>query len=113
MILLWLIVVLLAGGLFAALAARSHPLLCRWIALFAVSLDLALVLVMTVRDFGFGRVSTSQWIEQMNWGWIPQSGIRFHLGLDGLSLLLILLTLFLGVVSVVISWTDITSLHYS
>ena len=37
MILLWLIVVLLAGGLFAALAARSHPLLCRWIALSSVS----------------------------------------------------------------------------
>ena len=108
MILLWLIVVLLAGGLFAALAARSHPLLCRWIALSAVSLDLVLVLVMAVRDFGFGSAGTSHWIEQVNWGWIPQFGIRFHLGLDGLSLLLILLTLFLGVVSVVISWTDIT-----
>jgi NADH-quinone oxidoreductase subunit M len=108
MILLWLIVVLLAGGLFAVLAARSHPLLCRWIALSSVSLDLALVLVMTVRDFGFGRAGTSQWIEQVNWGWIPQFGIRFHLGLDGLSLLFILLTLFLGAVSVVISWTDIT-----
>jgi NADH:ubiquinone oxidoreductase subunit 4 (subunit M) len=63
MILLWLIVVLLAGGLFAALAARSHPLLCRWIALSSVSLDLVLVLVMAVRDFGFGRAGTSQWIE--------------------------------------------------
>ena len=71
-------------------------------------LDLVLVLVMAVRDFGFGSAGTSQWIEQLNWGWIPQFGIRFHLGLDGLSLLLILLTLFLGVVSVVISWTDIT-----
>ena len=108
MILLWLIVVLLAGGLFDALAARSHPLLCRWIALSAVSVDLVLALVMAVRDFGFSSAGTRQWIEQLNWGWIPQFGIRFHLGLDGLSLLFILLTLFLGVVSVVISWTDIT-----
>ena len=97
MILLWLIVVLLAGGLLAALVARSHPLFCRWIALSAVSLDLVLVLVMAVRDFGLGSAGTSQWIEQLNWGWIPQFGIRFHLGLDGLGLLLILLTLFLGV----------------
>jgi len=108
MILLWLIAILLAGGLFAALAARTHPPLCRWIALSAVSMDLVLALVMAMRDFGFSSAGTSQWIEQLNWGWIPQFGIRFHLGLDGLSLLFILLTLFLGVVSVVISWTDIT-----
>ena len=108
MILLWLIAILLAGGLFAALAARTHPPLCRWIALSAVSMDLVLALVMAMRDFGFSSAGTSQWIEQLNWGWIPQFGIRFHLGLDGLSLLFILLTLFLGVVSVVISWTDTT-----
>jgi len=108
MILLWLIAILLAGGLFAALAARTHPPLCRWIALSAVSMDLVLALVMAMRDFGFSSAGTSQWIEQLNWGWIPQFGIRFHLGLDGLSLLFIMLTLFLGVVSVVISWTDIT-----
>jgi len=35
MILLWLIVVLLAGGVFAWLAARTNPLLCRWISLAA------------------------------------------------------------------------------
>ncbi|MDQ2861849.1 MAG: NADH-quinone oxidoreductase subunit M, partial [Pseudomonadota bacterium] len=35
-------------------------------------------------------------------------GIRLHLGLDGLSLLLILLTIGLGAVSVVASWSEIT-----
>ena len=43
----------------------------------------------------------------MNWEWIPQFGIRFHLALDGLSLTLLLLTFFLGVMSVLTSWTEI------
>ena len=44
----------------------------------------------------------------MNLPWIPQLGISFELGLDGLSLLLVLLTLLLGIIAVVISWSEIT-----
>ena len=40
--------------------------------------------------------------------WIPRFGISLHLAIDGLSLLLVLLTLFLGLISVVASWTEIT-----
>ena len=39
--------------------------------------------------------------------WIPQLGIGFHLALDGLSLLLVILTLFLGLLSVISSWREI------
>jgi NADH:ubiquinone oxidoreductase subunit 4 (subunit M) len=40
--------------------------------------------------------------------WIPGLGIRFHLAADGLSLVLILLTQFLGLVAVACSWNEIT-----
>ena len=40
--------------------------------------------------------------------WIPGWGIRFHLGLDGISLFLVLLTTFLVPLSVLGSWTYIT-----
>jgi NADH-quinone oxidoreductase subunit M len=108
MILLWLIVVLIAGGLLAWLAARTQPLLCRWIALTAVSLDTLFALVLAARAFSPGRAGGNRWFRELDWSWISQSGIQFHLGLDGLSLLLVLLTLFLGLVSVVISWKEIT-----
>src|SRR6185436_16989907 len=42
-----------------------------------------------------------------NHAWIPQFGISFHLGLDGLSLLLIFITLFLGFISVLCSWHEV------
>lgn len=102
MMLLWLIIVLLAGGLLAGMAARWHPLLCRCIALAAVLIDLGLTLYLMTQ--GFGGAGMNAWFEQVNWSWIPELGIHFHLAMDGLSLLLTLLALFLGLVSVVISW---------
>jgi len=39
--------------------------------------------------------------------WIPSIGARYHLGLDGISLLLVLLTTLVGLVSVLSSWSAI------
>lgn len=102
MTLLWLIIVLIAGGLLAWLAARWHPLLCRCISLAAVLIDLGLTLYLMTQ--GFSGAGMNAWFEQVNWSWIPELGIHFHLAMDGLSLLLTLLALFLGLVSIVISW---------
>lgn len=109
MILGWLLAILIAGGLIAWPIARLHPQLSRLIALSAVTLDLVLALVLAARDFGPGSTAVGGWREELDWSWIPQFGIHFHLGMDGLSFLLVLLTLFLGVVAVVISWTEITT----
>jgi NADH-quinone oxidoreductase subunit M len=112
MILLWLIVILAVGGGLAWMVARSHPLLCRSISLAAVAIDLVLALDLASRDLGardFSAGGAGDWFEQVDWSWIPQFGIHFHLGVDGLSLLLVLLTLFLGMVAVLISWTEITT----
>ncbi len=40
--------------------------------------------------------------------WIERFGIRYSLGLDGISLMLILLTAFLTVLCVLVSWKQIT-----
>src|SRR5437667_656466 len=53
----------------------------------------------------------------LNWGgfafeesaeWIPSIGVQYFLGIDGISLLLILLTTFLGFLAILSSWTAIT-----
>ena len=43
--------------------------------------------------------------------WIPRFGITVALSLDGLSLLMVALTMFLGIVAVVSSWEEIESGH--
>src|SRR5262245_43872946 len=39
--------------------------------------------------------------------WIPSIGVQYFLGIDGISLLLLLLTTFLGFISILSSWTAI------
>src|SRR5438552_1768462 len=39
--------------------------------------------------------------------WIPSIGAKYHLGLDGISLLLVMLTTFLGMIAILSSWTAI------
>lgn len=109
MILAWLIIILLAAGVLAAFAARWSRDLARWISLAATALDLALILATWTRHADqITLTGSSAWLEQADWAWIPEFGIHFHLALDGLSLLLLALTFFLGVLSVLCSWTEIT-----
>ncbi|QEC52277.1 NADH dehydrogenase subunit M [Anseongella ginsenosidimutans] len=102
MILAWLILILLTGGLLSWLIARWNVLLARYTALAAVLLDFAIALGIWLQN-----PSPGEWITDLNLEWIPRFGIRFHLALDGLSLLMLLLTFFLGALGVLCSWKEI------
>jgi NADH-quinone oxidoreductase subunit M len=105
MILFWIIVILVAAGLLAWASASLSPALCRWIALLAVLADFFITLVLWTRN---ARAPSNTWFEELDWTWVPEFGVHFHLALDGLSLLLLMLTFALGIVSVLASWTEIT-----
>ncbi len=106
--LVWLILILVIGAALAWVAdlARGGSS-ARWLTLFTLVGEAAFVVALV------GQRATSAidgvWIAQIDWPWIPQLGIRFHLALDGLSLLLIFLSLGLGLVSVAASWSEITT----
>jgi NADH-quinone oxidoreductase subunit M len=108
MILLSLIVIPVVGGLLALLLGRWTSRGSRAAALLAMAVDLAVALGIGVRYFGQLTIATDgPWLVALDWPWIPQFGIDFHLGLDGLSLILVLLTAVLGIVAVVASWTEV------
>ena len=106
MILIWLIAIPLAAGVVAWLAARWSSSAPRWISLLAVLADLLLSVRLWLRS-GVASLSPGAWIEQVNLGWVPRFGIHFHLAMDGMSLLLVVLTFFLGVMGVLASWSEI------
>lgn len=108
MILVWMIAILLVAGVLAWAAARWNRALARWISLVAVSVDFALALSIWAGNYHqVSLIPHSNWFDQINWNWIPAWGVHFHLAIDGLSLLLLLLTFFLGIVSVLASWREI------
>src|SRR5262245_4935347 len=108
MILAWLIIILLLGGMLAWLLGRRNNMWARYISLLALAIDFILTLVLWARYFGPKKFpGEGSWLIELKREWIPQWGISFNIALDGLSLLLVLLTLFLGIIAVVTSWTEI------
>jgi len=101
-ILVVLISILFLGGVLAWISERFDSKLPRVIALAAVLLDLLLMLSLVGADAG-----DSGWIVALNAQWLPRFGISFHLAVDGLSVLLLLLTAFLGVIAVGSAWSEI------
>src|SRR5699024_3401526 len=47
------------------------------------------------------------WIADFHINWIPQIGASFHFALDGLSLVMTALTLFVGALATLTSWKEI------
>src|SRR5271156_5704527 len=107
MILLSLIVILLVGGAASWFVAGRHATAARWVAVASVAANLLVTLGVWMAQPGRSQPGTRRWLEECNFDWIAQFGIHFHLALDGLSLALLLLTYFLGIVAILSSWTEI------
>ena len=58
--------------------------------------------------FSFDTVASGMQFE-INVPWVMSLGINYHMGIDGISLLLIVLTTVLTVLCVLASWNSITS----
>ena len=107
MILLWLIIIPLAGGLAAWLLDRKNSAAARWVSLAALVIDAVLLISFWSGSSIQAGLSSGAWVMELNKPWIPQLGVSLHLAMDGLSLVLVALTLFLGIISVICSWTEI------
>jgi NADH-quinone oxidoreductase subunit M len=85
---------------------REHnPVWPRIISITALTIDLILILLFALKILPSER----EWLADIRIDWIPAFGISLHLALDGFSLVMLILTFFLGIVSVIISWKEIGS----
>ncbi len=109
MILLLLIAIPLAGGILAWISARFHTRAPFWVSLASLTANLALALSiwLTQPPAMLSGGTGTQWLIDFKYPWIPQFGIGIHLALDGLSLILVTLTAFLGIAAVISSWSEI------
>lgn len=99
----WMIAIPFIG--IAILAFVRDELLLRRIALACTVLDLGLFLVIW---FGFDPNQTGmQFVEQIRW--MPTLNIQYAVGVDGISLVLLLLTVLLAPLCVLSSWNAVTS----
>src|SRR6187402_664763 len=106
----WLILIPFIGGFLSWLAEYFGSRAPRWIALGTMFLLFVLTLYLWLsHDYSLANLQAgnSVWADEFHIEWIPRFGISFHLALDGLSLLMLLLTAFLGMLAVVCSWSEV------
>lgn len=107
MILIWFIVILMVGGILAWIAQRVNTQLPKIISLIATTLNLILSVVVWIESDTYLSVNNTTWISTFKAHWIPTFGVSINFALDGLSLLMLILTFFLGILAVLTSWKEI------
>jgi NADH-quinone oxidoreductase subunit M len=77
------------------------------IALIATALNLVLSIVVWIESGTYLSLNNTTWISTFKADWIPTFGVSINFALDGLSLLMLILTFFLGILAVLVSWKEI------
>ena len=100
-LLIWLPII---GGVFVFLTGDdNNPNVSRYLSLFTVLLTL-LICIPLVAGFDTNTLGM-QYIEDV--AWMPALGIHYSLGIDGLSLLLIVLSTFTNLIVILSTWDSI------
>jgi NADH-quinone oxidoreductase subunit M len=109
MILAWLLIITFVCGLLAWLFGSFNRTAARVVCFAGLAIDALLVIYLWINRYGVLESSSQNWIAEVQADWISPLGITFHLAMDGLSLLLVALTVLLGTASVAASWKEIDS----
>ncbi|MCY3837634.1 MAG: NADH-quinone oxidoreductase subunit M [Gammaproteobacteria bacterium] len=102
MVLFVVILALLAAGVVAWASERLSKDAPRLVSILAFGAGLVWSAVLWLDGADAGGLYAA-----MDWPWITRFGIHLALEMDGLSLLMVALTMFLGIVAVVSSWDEI------
>lgn len=90
----------LLGALILTLISRKNLRLIRYSAAFFTGISIILSLIVTLNyDVAVGGM---QFVERMDW--LPNLGVSYYLGVDGISIPMVLLTSVLGFAAVYTSW---------
>ncbi|MBZ0156384.1 MAG: NADH-quinone oxidoreductase subunit M [Alphaproteobacteria bacterium] len=93
----------LAGALVIFLIKRSNEALIKWTALVLSLVTFAASLPLFT---GFDKTTANMQFRE-TYDWIPAWGIKYALGVDGISVLFVLLSTLLTVLCVTVSWNSI------
>jgi NADH-quinone oxidoreductase subunit M len=102
----WIIALPIAGSILIALFGGGREKLVKYLALTFTSVSLLLAIIAFCLFDRSPGAAAFQFQDMVSW--IPAINANYHLGVDGLSMPLVLLTAFLGVMVVLISWKEHT-----
>ena len=85
--------------------AMPNKQMVRWAALFGAAVQLLMCLGL-LRAYRLARAAgqTEQMLFEQKYTWFPSWNINFHIGVDGISIAMMLLTSFVVIAGVLVSW---------
>ena len=92
------------AGILAWAAEYIDKRLPRWVSFVGLAIDFLLVAFLWVMHAG--AASPGSMFAEFEAPWFARLGITFHLALDGISLILVALTAFLGLIAILASWKE-------
>ncbi len=99
----WIIFLPAVGAILIAFLPGLSSRAIKWLAAVFTFFPLALsIYIFAIFDRSLGAAGTMQFEEKLSW--IPSINAFYHVGVDGISLPLVLLMAFLGFLVVLISW---------
>lgn len=108
MILVLLIALLFLGGVIAWLSEFIDPKLPRVVAVICLLIGGVLLLTLLGETPLIQAGIEGDWLIHIKADWLPRFGIYFQVGVDGLGLLMLLLTVFLGIIACGAAWSEIS-----
>ncbi|CEI58864.1 complex I subunit 4 family protein [Candidatus Portiera aleyrodidarum] len=103
MILLWFLLIPFIGGLFSLSLEKINIKYTR----ISAIITMLILLFLSIYLYFLNINTKSIWILQYRTIWIERFGIYINLALDGISLIMVLLTVFLGLLAVIFSFKEI------
>lgn len=91
----------LVGALILAAIPRANEAGIKWVALITALVTFVLAIVLAVR-FDYGSAAQIQFGTDMTW--IEAINARYHIGVDGISLPMVVLSTFITVLVIIYSW---------
>ncbi len=114
-ILTWITFLPVLGMILVLLIPREQKSAIRWTTLVATALQLIIAVVIFMRfDRGLAGINTAagmQFVERATWidvksvAWFGRVHIEYFLGIDGLSVVMVLLTALISFIATISSWT--------
>ncbi|CAL4319529.1 NADH-quinone oxidoreductase subunit M [Buchnera aphidicola (Periphyllus testudinaceus)] len=94
------------GGIFSWISEKINKKIPFWISLFFIFLMFIVVLDIFFKNYLFTDYSINLWDLEYCIPWIKNLGVSFHLGIDRISFLMIMLTIFLSFISILLTWNE-------
>jgi NADH-quinone oxidoreductase subunit M len=100
-LLTWITFLPLVGAVAVAALPKGRPQHAKWVAVAFAAVDLGLPAWLVA---GFDRARGGAMQFAIDVPWVPQAAIRYHLGVDGISITMLALAALLGLLAIVGSW---------